>query len=129
MQLNAIHLQCTICPTRSFHLHASSILQPNHQYIVHFKLYVICSRQFRSFTVTSNGYGHICVFTVQHTYRRLVSVRVPFSVRTIVVYFKWHNTGCKCSMGDKAKIHLKDIDDGALHFCILFLWTLSSVTV
>jgi hypothetical protein len=27
------------------------------------------------------------------------------------------------------KIHLKDIDDGALHFCILFLWTLSIVPV
>jgi hypothetical protein len=27
------------------------------------------------------------------------------------------------------KIHLKDIDDGALHLCILFLWTLSTVPV
>jgi hypothetical protein len=27
------------------------------------------------------------------------------------------------------KIHVKDTDDGALHFCILFLWTLSIVPV
>jgi hypothetical protein len=27
------------------------------------------------------------------------------------------------------KIHLKNTDEGALHFCILFLWTLSIVPV
>jgi hypothetical protein len=26
-------------------------------------------------------------------------------------------------------IHLKDIDDGAVHFCILFIWTLSNWTM
>jgi hypothetical protein len=27
------------------------------------------------------------------------------------------------------KIHLKDIDDGAVHFCILFIWTMDNVQI
>jgi hypothetical protein len=44
---------------------------------------------------------------------------------TVVLLFAsqhWHNIYTRMS-----KIHLKDIDDGALHVCILFIWTLSIV--
>jgi hypothetical protein len=36
---------------------------------------------------------------------------------------------CESRSWSELKIHLKDIDDGALHFCILFIWTLSIVPV
>jgi hypothetical protein len=45
------------------------------------------------------------------------------------VYFCFRLSKNKLQVLSTLKIYLKDIDDGTLHFCILFIWTLSIVPV
>jgi hypothetical protein len=62
----------------------------------------------------------VCTHTHTHTHRG------PFLHRhTRMPFWKFFLT--KMQSGTAFKIHLKDIDDGALHFCILFIRTLSIV--